>query len=252
MTRRERLESKLERRREWAEKASQRCSAEFETARKITEGIPFGQPILVGHHSEGAHRRAIERSAGHMDKGCEEYDKAKHHEAKAEGLARQLETTIFSDDPNAVEALQAKIAELERWQEQAKATNKILRGKGTDEEKAQQLVQQLGINMVAAIAQLTRGPVPGYALTNNNANLRRYKQRLVQVQAAQKRQQAAEAAPNGVCIETLANGWCRVTFAEKPEREVLNALRGAGFYWHGGCWHGEKSKLPAQVEELAK
>ena len=31
-------------------------------------GIPFGQPILVGHHSEGAHRRLIERSHRAMDK----------------------------------------------------------------------------------------------------------------------------------------------------------------------------------------
>ena len=41
-----------------------------------------------------------------------------------------------------------------------------------------------------------------------------------------------------------------ITFAEKPEREVLNALRGAGFYWHGGCWHGKAEAVPECVREL--
>ena len=47
MTKRERLERKLERRKEWADKSAAKCSAEFEAAHKITENIPFGQPILA-------------------------------------------------------------------------------------------------------------------------------------------------------------------------------------------------------------
>lgn len=39
----------------------------------------------------------------------------------------------------------------------------------------------------------------------------------------------------------------RVTFAEKPERSVLDALKSAGFRWNGGSWHGRRDKLPATV-----
>lgn len=124
MTRRERLENKLEKRKEWAEKASQRCSAEFEAAHQITEHIPLGQPILVGHHSEGAHRRALERSARHMDRGCEEFEKARYHEAKAEGLASQLETTIFSDDPDAVERWRQRSP---HWRPRKKNSKKLIK-----------------------------------------------------------------------------------------------------------------------------
>jgi hypothetical protein len=42
----------------------------------------------------------------------------------------------------------------------------------------------------------------------------------------------------------------RVTFAEKPRRELLNELRGAGFRWAGGSWQGRRDALPASVVAL--
>lgn len=113
-TRRERLERKIEKRAEWAEKAEARSTQRYNAARAATEHIPFGQPILVGHHSEGRHRAAIKRSDTNMRKACEESTLAKHHESKAEGLARQLDRSIFSDDENAIEAIEVRIAEHER------------------------------------------------------------------------------------------------------------------------------------------
>jgi hypothetical protein len=55
MTRRERLENKVA-------KAEERSTASFDRAYELTANIPFGQPILVGHYSEGRHRRTLERS----------------------------------------------------------------------------------------------------------------------------------------------------------------------------------------------
>lgn len=91
-----------------------------------------------------------------------------------------------------------------------------------------------------------------YVISNNNANIRRYKERLVTLKKKLERKAAAESSQNGVFIETLSNGFCRVTFAEKPEREIINSLKAAEFYWHCGCWRGERNKLPEAVEELAK
>lgn len=46
---------------------------------------------------------------------------------------------------------------------------------------------------------------------------------------------------------SLAAGsdYIRVTFAEKPDRAVLDALRNAGFSWSRGSWYGYRAKLPA-------
>ena len=63
---------------------------------------------------------------------------------------------------------------------------------------------------------------------------------------AERKTAAAEAAPSGVVIEGTGE-WVRVTFAEKPAREVLDALRATGFRWDGGSWVGERSKLPEAI-----
>ena len=66
------------------------------------------------------------------------------------------------------------------------------------------------------------------------------------IKARQARTAAAEAALGGVVIEGTGE-WVRVTFAAKPAREVLDALRATGFRWDGGSWVGERSKLPEAI-----
>lgn len=53
------------------------------------------------------------------------------------------------------------------------------------------------------------------------------------------------AAAGGVLIEGAE--WARVTFAEKPDRRILDALKAAGFAWGGGSWGGARAKLPADL-----
>lgn len=258
MTRRERLENKLAKRNEWAEKAEQRSNAEMEKSIAATAGIPFGQPILVGHHSEKAHRAAIDRAWRAADRSVEEHKLAKHHRNKAAGLSDYLESTIFDDDPDAIERIQQKIENLEKQHALMLAVNKVCRNKKLDDSTKISALVELGLTESAAKEAVHPSEswqsvgFDSYVLSNNNANIRRYKERLVSLKKRQERKEAAESSKNGVFIETLANGFCRVTFAEKPDRKIINSLKEAGFYWQGGCWLGERSKLPNAVEELAK
>lgn len=259
MTRRERLERKLEKREEWAEKAHARSEARLGAAHKLADSIPLGQPILVGHHSERHARRDVEKIHNGMAKGIEELKLAQHHEGAAAGLERQLKNSIFSDDENAVEALEAKIAKLELLQEQMKACNKTIRkfAKDGPEVQVERLVL-LGYFGEDRARDLLKPDFCGrigfadFETKNNNANIRRLKGRLEEVKARQARQASAEAAPGGVLVEQCAGGYVRVTFPEKPEREVLEALRSAGFRWGGGSWFGQSDKLPSSIVELAE
>lgn len=56
-----RAETRAERFGRRAETASAAAAAADARGRQISDGIPFGQPILVGHHSEKRHRRDLER-----------------------------------------------------------------------------------------------------------------------------------------------------------------------------------------------
>ncbi len=56
--------------------------------------IPMGQPILMGHHSQRSHERAIERSNAHSMKSIEEdkrADKWSHRAKTAEILLQKME-----------------------------------------------------------------------------------------------------------------------------------------------------------------
>ena len=246
MTRRERMEARLARREEWAAKAKAAADAKFAAAHRIVEGIPLGQPILVGHHSEKRHRAAIDRMARNMDAGCERSDMARTHESKAAGIEHQLATSIYSDDDDAIPALEAKITRLEAERARMREVNRLYRkgdasgltALGLDLEKLRAQVASVGLSFVKA-------PFESYQLSNIGGRISQAKKRLDWVKEQQQRAEAAQESTAGVVIE--GDTWVRVTFAEKPAREILDALKAAGFRWGGGSWCGPREKLPPTV-----
>jgi hypothetical protein len=52
------------------------------------DAIPPGQPVLSGHHSEGRHRRDLERADAHRRRGWDEQDKADYHADRAGAAER--------------------------------------------------------------------------------------------------------------------------------------------------------------------
>ncbi|MEU7092994.1 ParB/RepB/Spo0J family partition protein [Kitasatospora aureofaciens] len=74
----ERAEGRAERFEDRAGRAVAASDARRAASDRISDGIPFGQPILVGHHSEGRARRDVERMHSHMRKSIEEGDRARY------------------------------------------------------------------------------------------------------------------------------------------------------------------------------
>lgn len=244
MTRRDYLEAKVAKREEWA--AGRRAKA----AGLLKQNEPFRGDIAFntqpGHIPERA--RVIARS----EKAYEHTQMAAHHVGKAAGLAQQLETTIFSDDPDALEALAAKIAGLEAEREQMKKANAAFRKGGRAG-----LATVCGDAVAAAFDRLKalcpyeKQPYPAYALSNLGGNIGRLKKRIEDVKRRQAQTAEAEAAPGGVVIKGAAD-YVNVTFAEKPERAVLDALKAAGFVWSGGAWCGYRAKVPEVVQQMVQ
>lgn len=244
MSRRSRLERKVQKRQEWAAKADARSDARLAAADRIASVIPLGQPILVGHHSERHHRRDLERIDTNMRKGIEESKLADHHRSAGAGLADQLERSVFSDDDDAVQQLEARIAERVARVERCKAINRAIKAGGhVDPPLTAAEVAELA--SIARAFNLERPGYPGYVFTNLSGNIRRDRQRITEIQQQQQRSRAAAEAPAGVLIE--GNGYVRVTFADKPPRATLEALKAAGFRWSGGGWVGERAKIPPEV-----
>jgi hypothetical protein len=53
-----------------------------------------------------------------------------------------------------------------------------------------------------------------------------------------------------VAIEEQGGGYVSVTFAEKPARNVIDALKAAGFHWRQGSWWGKADAIPEEVQDV--
>lgn len=257
MTTRERMEARLAKRREWADARKREAAGAFQRASDLISGIPPGQPVLIGHHSQRRHERALERHDSTMRRGAEAVVMAKTHAYKAEGLEATLASTVFHDDSNAVKALEAKIAGLEAQRDRMKAINAALRkGKGKVDSLVPPLTEaeRADLQSYALYSHTsTGGGYPSYALTNLGGRIRQAEARILDV--GRRTARAAEAtAAGGVLIRESGVGiraYTRVTFDAKPSREVLTALREADYTWSGGSWVGPPDRLPACVRAMA-
>jgi hypothetical protein len=166
-TYRERRLAKAERLREWAGKRDVRAEQASEASDAATAGIPFGQPILVGHHSERAHRRAIERGWNKMGEAVEHGRTAETFRSRADEIERQADGAIYSDDPDARERLTERIAALEAERDRRKAANVAYRR----EHKAE-------LAAMSAYDRYQAVPYPTYSLSNLSGNISRLRKRL--------------------------------------------------------------------------
>lgn len=256
MTRRERLVRKAELRHQWAESRARKSDQSYVASNQAVAGIEPGQPILIGHHSERGHRRAFERAHQAMEKCVEHTKMAELHEQKAAGLEHQLENTIFSDDENAIEALQAKVFDLESRRERIKTLNKLIR-KEVKAGLPDGWLDRIGATQAEKAEILSNVKCWGsplfqpYKSTNLSGRIRQAKQRIASIQSRELAQKAAADAGGIVVNQMGYNDYCTVVFAEKPERSVLNDLKTAGYSWGGGKWMGKYADLPESVNNLA-
>jgi len=253
------MEYKLQKRLEWAESRKEKADQEWERGdlREEKSGIPFGQPILIGHHSERRHRRAIERSDNAMRRAAENENMAQHHASKAAGIENMLERTIFSDDDNAVEALESKVADLEKQREANNQVNKIVRKNPKNQVTPEKLVALVSLGLSESNAKAIFEPdccgrigIPAYVNQNLGGRIKAARDRLVRVKRRRELAQAAQESENGVLIKRNCYGDYFITFAEKPDYEIIKALKAAGYRWVSGSWIGKPESLPDCVKSL--
>lgn len=80
----ERAEARADRFAGYAENAAGQSQAAEAGARSIQKYIPFGQPVLVGHHSQRRHERDLERIDRGLRRSVEEDRKADHWAQRAD------------------------------------------------------------------------------------------------------------------------------------------------------------------------
>ena len=94
----ERQQAKRDRFQALADKAAGKSAAAAKQASDMARHIPFGQPVLIGHHSEKRDRAFRARIGGTMDKSIVEANKADYYEQKAAKLQDGKRCVIFIDE----------------------------------------------------------------------------------------------------------------------------------------------------------
>ena len=240
MNRREKQEAKAERYRALARSSRQKADEACRQSNEAVKDIPFGQPIHIGHHSEKAHRRDIEKSRRKMDKCLEYGKKAEYYEAKA--LSAENNTSIYLGDDDSVERLQSKLDSLIKMQETMKATNKIVRSKTlTEKEKSEQLSNMgYSSNSIKELLTPYLGELgyPRFKLTNNNARINDTRKKLERAKALKNTENREYSIGDCKVIENYQENRLQLFFPNIPDADVRDYLKKNGFRWSrfNGCW----------------
>ena len=144
---------------------------------------------------------------------------------------------IFSDDAMAIEKLEAKIDKLTELQNKMKNVNayykkhKSLDGcEDISEHNAKKLLQDL------ADYPYLQQPFPSYELTNNNANIRRLKERVESLKKLKERANTESENKyiqvDGLqVVEDAEDMRIRIIFDNIPDEETRTLLKSYGFKW---------------------
>ena len=144
---------------------------------------------------------------------------------------------VMSDDPAALDKLRAKLKKLEDLQAKMKAVNAYIRKHKTLEGFPDLTPEEVKRYMAQGFDGF-----PSYALTNNNATIKRTRERIAALEA-----EAARAAAGGT-EDYEGKGYtllentdiCRIQFIfdGKPDDDVRSLLKSHGFKWspREGAW----------------
>lgn len=207
--------------------ARKKATAAYEAAQAKASLIPFGQPILVGHHSEGRDRNFRESIRRGFGTAFALMDKAKYYDNQAANIGKGR---ISSDDPDALKKLRTKLATAVTAQERMKKTNALIRDKnrfglamlGYSEKQIADFHEQDCTGHTA---------FPLYALSNNNTLIRQVKKRIDELEKLAIRKDKELIGKGYIYKEGTQENRVMFLFDDKPSEEIRALLKSKGFMW---------------------
>lgn len=235
-----RYEAKQEARRARLEARAERLRREgqsrIDRARDMASVIPFGQPILIGHHSEGRDRNYRSKIRNNFEKGFQALEAADQVASRAASVGLG---GISSDDPKSVAQLTEQLNKRKASQERMTQTNKLVRKKDTAGLIA------MG-HHAATVNRWVSSPIYGnkfaaytYELSNNSANIRRIERRIAELGTMAQRETNETLHNSGVrLVENAEENRVQLIFPGKPADDIRATLKQQGFRWSpaAGAW----------------
>lgn len=156
---------------------------------------------------------------------------------------------IMSGDADAVERLQEKISLAERCQDSMRRANAAIR-----KSEKEQMQFRIAAVMLEGFTEsqarrllepdfMGRFGFASFQLTNNNANIRRMKERLAQISKAKEKTDQEAAGKFAKVQDSPADNRIRLFFPGKPNEEIRSRLKSCGFRWTPtlGAWQAYRN-----------
>ena len=153
-----------------------------------------------------------------------------------QGLLEKIRSTgmggISADDPDAVKKLTAKLEKLTKAQETMKAVNAYYRKHKSLEgcpELDGKAIEKLKARM--EIRGIQDKPYPTWALSNNNAEIRRIKERIQSLSVNKEVLYTGWEFAGGKAEINVKDNRLQLFFDDKPDGKIRDELKANGFRW---------------------
>ena len=192
--------------------------------------------ILIAGGSNFPVRKKEKQNAA-RDRNMEEWN-------DIQGLLDKIRSTgmggISADDPQAVQKLESKLEKLQAAQDTMKAVNAYYRKHKTLDgcpNLSAESIEKMKAEM-SAQWHIEDKPYPSWALSNNNAEIRRIKGRIAELTKKQKTAYAGWEFDGGTVEMNREDNRLQIFFDEKPDEKTREALKESGFRWSpkAGAW----------------
>ena len=181
--------------------------------------------------------RKKEKQNAARDRNMEEWN-------DIQGLLDKIRSTgmggISADDPQAIQKLEAKLEKLQAAQDTMKAVNAYYRKHKTLDgcpNLSAENIEKMKAEM-SSQWHIEDKPYPSWALSNNNAEIRRVKGRIAELTRKQETAYAGWEFDGGRVEANREDNRLQIFFEEKPDEKTRETLKESGFRWSpkAGAW----------------
>ena len=192
--------------------------------------------ILIAGGSNFPVRKKEKQNAA-RDRNMEDWN-------EVQGLLDKIRSTgmggISADDPQAIQKLEAKLEKLQSAQDTMKAVNAYYRKHKTLDGCPNLSAERIEAMKAEMSSQwhIEDKPYPSWALSNNNAEIRRIKGRIADLTKKQETAYAGWEFDGGTVEANREDNRLQIFFEEKPDEKTRETLKENGFRWSpkAGAW----------------
>ena len=189
-------------------------------------------------------------------KRSDSYDKTAREvtewKSKAIGrISKKLQKQGIRDEGGEIQVMRNKLDIAEKKQAAMKLINKVRKSKKlSDDEKVDKIIKETGFKKATATNAINAefsGFEP-YMLTNNNANIKRMKDRIATMEAMDAKPTTSETVNGVEIVDSSEDDRVQLFFDGKPDDTMRDKLKGSGWRWAPsvGAWQRKRTDAAIQ------